>query len=409
MKKIILTCCLIICLLSSTGCKSSNKLETDKIHKQFAYDIDELKKLKYDNLDLKNVAIKLPDNLNEIYKLKLDPDDELSKMTNKDYIEDFKKQVAFLSPTEKFDDKYVTFQAEGSFQSDEDYPTLNKYKDQILGDKINVRMLDYRSPNVYLCNFKHNVTIPQRMNKGEGTRKVVPESKYKEAPDFYMGTWSFDSYADKVIKKYANNGTHNEEKYNLSGEEVSIGDAINYFETKYYSTLPFQYHEVLKLVVSQIGVVKFDDGSYGYNLYATLSYNGMSFDRSGFGTIEGNDGYETFVMQAFMIKKDDIDFIYGMPDDMTIKKVDAPITSIVSIKDAIKLASTNLTKNVEFQVQNIDFIYQMKSEGEPNNNEQLTLNAEPAWKLTCYNSNDQKFYMVYIDAVSGVVRYYSQW
>lgn len=268
--------CLASLMLFTVGCKDSDKtLETDEISKQFAYNLDEVKSLKYDNLDLKNVSIKLPDNLNEIYNLKLDTNDTVSDMTNQEYLDDFINQLEALFPDEEIKEEYIHFQADGEYDDLGDaYPALSDFKERVLSDDININMLDYRSPYVYLCNFKYDVMIPQRMNKGTGVRLSVSEEEYQSAPDFYLGAWTCDKYQTET-ERFVNNGQHDDEKYTLSGEEVSVGEAVDYFENEYYATLPFQYSEDLAFEVSEIGLVKFADHSYGYNLYATVSYNGI--------------------------------------------------------------------------------------------------------------------------------------
>lgn len=357
--------------------------------------MDQIHNSDYDNLDLTKVMIKTPENIKEIYNLKLDTKDTVSTKSNKDYINDFINQLKLFFPKESINEEYIHFQANGYYELNDAYPALNDYRQKAPNDTIKINMLDYRSPNVYLCNFKHDVTIPQRMNKGTGARLSLTEDEYKEAPDFWLGTWTTDKYTTE-IERFVNNGAHNTDTYLISGENVSIGDAIEFFENKFYQTLPFKYSEDVKLNVSEVGIVQFSDDSYGYNFYATISYNDMSFDRADVGFVDGLNDYKFFTFQAFMIEKGSIDFMYGMPTDMTIEEIGDSITEIISVDDAIAIASDTLTKGVVFEVDKIECIYQMKSE-ENTTSEYPYPNmiAEPAWKLSCYNNNDQKNYMVH--------------
>ncbi|MBQ8791363.1 MAG: hypothetical protein IJZ51_08630, partial [Ruminiclostridium sp.] len=104
--------------------------------------------------------------------------------------------------------------------------------------------------------------------------------------------------------------------------------------------------------------------------------------------------------EAVMLGTDNVDIVTNM--------ILLPVTEtnlvegIISLYDAVQIASEKLSDKVGFDVNKAELIY-----AGDRNTELLTASLSPKWKFTLFNPNDSKFYATYVDAVSGEFEYFS--
>ncbi len=138
------------------------------------------------------------------------------------------------------------------------------------------------------------------------------------------------------------------------------------------------------------------------------NFEGIAFDYNyDLGmTSKMSDGklYSNFTNEAFMAKSNDIDFWYMIQPYTKVEYDGNVITNIIPLDRALSIMSEELTKNVVFEVNAIDFVYCPLAFEEDSSE----TSAEAAWKISAFNSNDNNTYIVYVNATDGKLRYYTK-
>lgn len=94
------------------------------------------------------------------------------------------------------------------------------------------------------------------MNKGEAYSLIKTD-------DTKVSSWIPSDMNNKVAS-YFNDGTHNDETYRILDGNVSIGEAVTYFEKDYLSSLPYDFDSNFSINVSTIDVYNIQDDIYCY-------------------------------------------------------------------------------------------------------------------------------------------------
>lgn len=111
------------------------------------------------------------------------------------------------------------------------------------------------------------------------------------------------------------------------------------------------------------------------------------------------DGYDFFWGSGYMIRSSGADHVYtaGLEFEISDEK---PIDSIISLGEAARIISAQLTDQVVFKVESAELVYSQRSPKQQNWGEDSRATA-PAWKLTLFNANDNHYYYCYVDAKDG--------
>lgn len=402
MRKIAL-CIIILMILTACSNQSSNvesKANTlEKISASFLSEYEMCKEKEYINLDFSDCSAKLSQldtcsNLNVTI--------ECQQTSNKRLLQGFEEYVTFFfseyhSENSLFSssDESVTYN-----QSEDDgkyawYPKTDNYVENIENDNIEISSFLYRDivNSKYLWwNMSNN--FPHWINKGEAYSFIKTDNTK-------ISSWIPSDMDNKVIS-YFNDGVHDDEKYHLVDGDVSIGEAVNYFESEYLSSLPYKVDENYSINVSSIDVYSIKDGLYGYVFNFSTAWNGIPFD-SREETFSYQDTSYQYLMsgEALMIRNNDIDTVV----DLQFPKVEEaaePIESICTLESAVNIISSKLTKAVKFEVETIELVYTGNY-----NDDYTSAYLEPSWKFVAYNPNDTYHYCVYVNAVSGECSYTS--
>ncbi len=102
-----------------------------------------------------------------------------------------------------------------------------------------------------------------------------------------------------------------------------------------------------------------------------------------------------------MAKSNDIDFWYMQQPYTNVEYDGSAITDIIPLERALNIMSEKLTQSVTFKVNKVDFVY-CPLDFEENSYETT---AEAAWRIESFNPNDEKTYIVYVNATNGEIRY----
>ena len=77
------------------------------------------------------------------------------------------------------------------------------------------------------------------------------------------------------VASYFNDGTHNDETYRILDGNVSIGEAVTYFEKDYLSSLPCDFDSNYSIYVSTIDVYNIHDDIYCYVFQFSTAWNSI--------------------------------------------------------------------------------------------------------------------------------------
>lgn len=402
MKKLVVGVILMAALL--TGCGGKQTADTTKTEKienvvlNFREEFEKCKEKEYENLDFAKCNAKISD-IDCLYKLEID--EYASPYQGSDRIKNFEEYCKFFFGD--YDSSNLLFStstpgvekvADGNYAA---YPVLDSYREQIEAGEIDVEFLLYRDTKNYRYLWEMTGdNLPRWMNKGEVFSKLKDDSDK-------ISTWEI-MYQPGEIAEYYNDGSNDDVIYNLSGGEVTIGEAIDFVENKYLDTLPFDYGEDVSLEVTSIKVYELGDGIYTYGVIFSMGMHGMAFDSMvNFYTTEQN--YKIFASgNLVMTGKESVDMFNGIMPPLVIGETKLE-NDICTLERAVDIVSETFSSEVKFEVQTISLIYD--GVYEKLSPEEASGIATPAWKFLLYNTNDELYYCVYVDALTAEVNYYS--
>lgn len=408
MKKEILSFLLIPLVLTACGNQNKSSEETtasnDNVQVDnaentaidFLSDFERCKNKDYVNLELSNSNIRLPEldflcNLNLTFQKRFYSTEEMLALFEK-YCENFfgkydSSNALFSSlssniPIEEGDGKYAW------------YPKVDDYLEELQGGAIEADMLMYRDVenNNYLWWIASS-DFPHWISKGEAYSFIKTD-------ETRISAW-IPSDMDNKTASYLNNGEYDDKTYHLPDSDVTVGEAVKYFENDYLPSLPYKFDENYSVSVSSVDVYNIKDDTYCYVLNFSSSWKGIPFDRKGeyFSYQDTSDQYSVSG-EALMIKKDDIDTIVNLTFNPA--KEEEPIENIYTLEKAVDIISDKLTKEVKFELQTVEFIYRGSF-----SEDRTEADLEPTWKFAAYNPNDEMYYCVYVNATSGQCSYIS--
>lgn len=267
-----------------------------------------------------------------------------------------------------------------------DFYKITDYRKKLEDEVIKLNFLAYRNieKNQYLWWVWN--CYPHWINKG-GTLTILDDSNIR------CSSW-IPSDMGEPMARYYNDGKSDDVKYQLADGEVSVGEAIKYFTEEYPKTLPYEVKTAYS--VNYVDVYELGSGTYGYLLHTAMLFDSVAFEQLGEFISDSNVSYYyTNNGQALMIGKDDIDVSFDCTPGTKVEKDSAPITNIVSLKEAVDIVSEKMSKYVKFKVISTEFVYHgvIDSEG--------VAHLKPTWEFKLYNENDGMYYNTYVDAATG--------
>ncbi len=228
-------------------------------------------------------------------------------------------------------------------------------------------------------------------NKGLGQRigkKIKEGEKYNASEHFFP-----EEYFE-FVREFP---PDSEEVFKLYDKEISIKDAVNFFES-YIEEAPTSAKQACKIHVNAVNVYKMDEVTYCYQFLTSKQYDGIHFDYSYDGTRRPDDNRDLSL--GVMVRSDDVDYVYGTFKASTIIE-ETVHKEFISFEEAVKIASEKLTEYVDFQVNRAELMYCSKANIGEYWLGQTKYPIYPAWKLTLSNPNDDLIYTAYVNALTG--------
>ncbi|MCH5200114.1 MAG: hypothetical protein J1F60_04055 [Oscillospiraceae bacterium] len=336
----------------------------------------------------------------------------------KDGIENFLSMFKYLFPDHEFDESCFYYVGGSStieydkdtWQAGEPEPVITKFFNTV-GEKYDELVngeeeLLYFYYSEELMPREHSVEATLRspfgsdicmVNKGV-CEKIAAESNGEETYFAHEHVFA-SSYFEYVDSFYPDSG----EVFKLLDREISIKDAVAFFED-YMNTLPSVITTSYLIHVNKVNVYKVRDDLCCYEYIYSRMYDGVPFDY----VVNGSRNVRDNADMAFggMIKSDDVDYFYGAFRTATV--LDETVHSeIIPLYEAVMITADSLTDYVDFEVISVQFLYCCDKMigyalGEAKNF------VFPAWKLILHNSNDDKDYICYVNALDGKFEYYRE-
>lgn len=415
MRRIMLLFLLSLSLCGVSSCEDKNNNQSsnntlvsiDEIRSNIDIISLTIKNTQYSNLDFSDIRVDFPD-ISEYHNLRLKFKNDIGY---DEHIETIKSMVKTFFPEHSYSENNLFWW--GNLEDISQYPNgwvkypmVSEKKNEIISDGINGTFL-YESdsiekhindayltirPYTFAATINKKTNIPSIDEQYEHLATLVPIYIYEPVERYYV-----DSLPDTSYKLY--------------NKEVSVKDAVkhvaDFFENDYKKAIP---ESKISPKVSAIDVCSYEN-FYGYRILLRNAFENIPFDYVyDLGSVSKmSDGkeYSRETNEAFMATSDDITFLYMDQPYAQVEYDSEAITRIISLEKAVEIMSTQLTDSVIFDVQSVEFVYCASYD------EYFTLNSEatakPAWKLTALNTNDNRDYIVYIDAHNGEnFRYYTR-
>ncbi|MCM1062202.1 MAG: hypothetical protein NC452_18210 [Eubacterium sp.] len=402
MKKYFLS--LLLTLLVLSACSNQDNEETNKLQTEtiknttlnFQSDYEKCKDNDYANLDFTNSSVIFP-KLDYLCDLNITFQKQF--YTTEEMLPQFKEYCKFFFG--EYDSSNALFSSTSSYISRQEgdgkyawYPKVDDYFEKLQSGSIQADMLMYRDiTNDNYLWWLASSNCPRWVSKGEAYSFI-------KSDDTRISAW-IPSDMDNKTASYLNNGEHDNEQYHLLDCDVTVGEAVQYFENDYLSSLPFKIDENYSISVSSIDVYNIKDDIYCYVFNFSSSWKGISFDSrvESFSYQDTSNQYR-ISGEALMIRKGDIDTFVDL--SFPTAEEGKNVENIYTLKNAVDIVSDKLTKEVVFEVQTIEFVYQGNF-----SEDRTEALLEPAWKFILYNYNDKMYYCVYVNAESGKCDYVS--
>lgn len=362
----------------------------------FQSDYEKCKNNDYANLDFSGSGIVLPE-LSSLYNLNIAFGEQL--YSTKEMLVRFEEYCkAFFG---KYDSSNALFSSSASNIAQEEgdgkyawYPKVDDYLEKLQNGDINADMLMYRDiENDNYLWWLASEDCPRWVSKGEAYSLIKTD-------DTRISAW-IPSDMDNKAATYLNNGEYNNETYHLLDGDIAIGEAVKYFENDYISSLPFKIDDNFSISVSSVDVYSIKDDTYCYVFNFSSAWKDIPFDsRAESFSYQDTSNQYRISGEALMIKKNDIDTVVDLV--FPVVSEEKQIESMYTLGKAADAVSDKLTKEVVFEVQTVEFVYQGNF-----NEERTAAFLQPTWKFVLYNSNDEMYYCVYVNAENGECSYIS--
>ncbi|MCH5197034.1 MAG: hypothetical protein J1F28_09975 [Oscillospiraceae bacterium] len=395
-----------------TGCSNTqnnnnnnnNSIESNPITWDLGKELEIISSKEYVNLNFGSCPEARLPSLTECYNIKAYYTGN-SELTNAQKIEKFEEYCVYYFG--ECDPEYALFEPQeyGSVPHEDleingisysGHPKISDHKDKLESGEMELSYFVYRNieKNQYLWWLCETSLEPHWFNRGQtlgipgdGTNRVsswIPSD---------LGEPSFGFSGNEITA---------DKSFRLLDGELSVSGAVKFFEGEYFRSLPFEVDDDISFSVHGVDVYNVSDDVCAFNILFTPAYKNIPLEYGGeYISYNNNDNYFTINGQALMIKKNDIDVALHF-NPPVIEEVGEPIKELVSLESAADIVSEKLSQEVMFDVRSVEMIYRGKTDLETN-----TALLNPSWKFTLFNSNDGRFYNVYIDAVSGECSYYS--
>ena len=210
----------------------------------------------------------------------------------------------------------------------------------------------------------------------------------------------------EILQSYDVDRLDSADSYLLTDGECTVAEAVEQTNTLLQENSTTDLLPTIKYVYA----VQLTDSVCVYQMNVDMTYFNMPFDF--FPSVDGTFKYRTLEEDTETAKNYDnlsgnvvvsqqgyIDFQISVKTDREIDVQEAS-ESCISPETALEYASDYLSENITFTVDSLELLYASYTISEADDNAEQT-QVDPVWKLHAYNANDGRYYVLYVDALTG--------
>ena len=284
------------------------------------------------------------------------------------------------------------------------YPSVQDYRNEIFSGEEKVEQYQYdcalsgrRIENEVFMNARSPVGNDIFAFNREVAAKYYYNSINKKVPSLELFR---PSSLFELVDTYS---PDSDAAYSLMDKTVQIRDAVDFFENYVNETeISDKADPNLKIKVVSVDVYKVSDSIYFYDYFCTAEYKGVNRDYLMYGS-QGPNAGNPVNCSGGMIKSDEVDYLSSYPRVWRVFDEEEH-ERIITAKVALSRVSELMSSEVVFELKDIELVYYSEdrtSELSTENFADVKIKTVPQWKLTLYNTNDEKTYIVYIGALDG--------
>jgi hypothetical protein len=391
----------MLALISFTSCSNSEE-KSELVPISEASHIGDDSVNDYKNLKISNnFEINMPDLIGTVSEFTVK---YMEREENKDFYDSFNETLNYLFKDHKINSKFLYYYGENSFyEVDNDGNLVNDL------NRVEDKYDSIMSGNEDVLYFLYDETWDSSVSIDSPVCAAFTSPICNDLSKFYKGEVLnyIDDHVDLEslqIKSFfpveSSEDKNSENKYKLEDKEISVSDAVEFFEN-YINSIPCKADSSFKMSVYNADVLKLDSNNYGLFFNTTLSYNGLQFDSVESGSFrQGMEDYNFIIGEGFMLKSYDVDYAYGIYRDLSVSDEET-YEKIVSVEEAVESLSNNLTNTVIFDLNKIELVYLEKNSDSVNSDVSEKYLVSPYWKFTLYNENDNLTYCCYVNSLDS--------
>lgn len=365
---------------------------------------DLLEENPYDNLNFSESTLQLSSEIGDLYDLEL----SYGESSQEDMWDLFNDSLRQLFPESEMlsDENYffISPSVESYFNNENVliHPNIyeSDYLERIKSGELQIDSFLYQTDTYAVHDTDEYFWLVSsygglaKMNRGTCMRLIDKERRI-------AGWMPRDDYP--VIAHYF---LPDSTAFMLDDGQVTIDEAASFCEDYFANTALYTKDIPTKLKVGSVNVFQIGDDKYAYLMFLARSYAGVPFDalnmEGATSSFSDNNVYVFASSEALMTKTDEIEYCYLSMIYDDIDPVGDRIDNIISLEKAADIVSENMTHYITFQVENISLVYCSKSSTE----EGLYATASVNWRFQLYNSNDDRTYIVFVNAADEHCFYY---
>lgn len=199
----------------------------------------------------------------------------------------------------------------------------------------------------------------------------------------------------------------------VSGQNVTLNDAVAYVEGYLNENLPFEHNTQWYYEVAEVRILDVE-GKNALCMKIRRNYNGIPFDYGDSVTTgEYISMYLDEIGEVTITSLDGVDNFFGLAGTMDqISPDEEGYEKIISLDTALRLLSESIGDNSVYDIYGIEIVYQLQDLREYDENG-LLIESEsdekargvPKWKILARNQNDSKDTWFYVDMLTGEITY----
>lgn len=303
----------------------------------------------------------------------------------------FKEMYSYYFPDRDFDENYLYYTGNNSVEEWDDSGNQISFLHKVKDD-LNILKSD------------EGDSVGLIYDEGIGKENKNGCIEFNCYPDLNIGGIGIinrNNYDFYSYKKTAFLPPNSNQSFLLEDKDVSISEAVKYFEDK-INKAPYPQNKNCTLRVAAVNVLDMGNGKFCYNMLCSYDINGILTEFS-YGEINSRkiSKYGSQVSSyGYMMKSDEIEMLQ-LCNPFIIMEDIKQYESISAFEDAISLISSKLTNEVEFEVQRAELVYcyqPVKTNSGYYDINGYPSKVYPVWKLTLFNPNDLYTYLCYVSA-----------